>query len=263
MSGSRRERIRKPSYIPARTFAIAVLDFLDVDSGVLPAAQANLRAIGAPDTKYELAQTVLPILDGATSNIKESQEALAAWFDSAMDRVSGWYKRRVAWITFLLSLLVTALANASTVDLVHTLWNDQALRQAFVEQAKSTVEGDQPPYCEFSQDKGGLGCTNAVEAIERLPIPLGWDFCQASETRNENAESEACTDASNFGFGGGRTLAVPSDIREVATTHGFGWFLTAVLLSFGSRFWFDALSKLVNIRLAGQKPSESDASNKK
>lgn len=245
VSGSTLKPIRKPSYIPDRTFAIAVLDFLDVRSGTLAQAQTALKSIPKTDNRYELAQTVLPLLDGTTGNIKDSQEAIAVWFNSAMDRVSGWYKRRVAWMTFLLSLFITLLANASTIDLVQILWNDQALRQAFVEQAGRVVETGEQAARETLN-----------EAISDLPLPLGWNVCEPQEANAaciniRSDESRVTLSALGRAFG-----------RE-AGANALGWLITAVLLSFGSRFWFDALSKLVNIRLAGQKPSESDASNKK
>jgi hypothetical protein len=248
VAGTQLKPIRKPSYIPSRTFAVAALDYLNVNSGTLPWARATVKAIQPRDSRYGLAQTVLPILEDATGSIKDSQIALATWFDSSMDRVSGWYKRRIIKITLPLSLLIAVLANASTVELVHLLWNDQALRQAFVTQAQIMTEDGQL-VCEFSRQEG---CISLDASINNLPLPLGWNFCNVPETE------EHCIKPRNAN----------SDLNQLtlmgeARRNLLGWLTTAVLLSFGSRFWFDALSKLVNIRLAGQKPSESDTSNKK
>ena len=38
-----------------------------------------------------------------------------------------------------------------------------------------------------------------------------------------------------------------------------GWFMTGLALSLGAPFWFDLLSKFVNIRGAGVKPERQDA----
>lgn len=234
VSGNTLNPIRKPSYIPNRTFAIAVLDFLEIRSGTLAQAQTALEAMPQNDNRYELARTVLPVLDGAVNDITKSQEALAAWFDSSMDRVSGWYKRRIAWTTFLLSLLVTVLANASTLELIHNFWNDQDLRNALVSQATKLVEAEEATYCTLTeQEPPQTNCIDLTAEIEKLPLPLGWN--------------DATWQAS----------------PQAVVVQIFGWLLTAILISFGSRFWFDALSKLVNIRLAGQKPSESETSDKK
>jgi hypothetical protein len=37
-----------------------------------------------------------------------------------------------------------------------------------------------------------------------------------------------------------------------------GWLLTALAASLGAPFWFDMLSRFVNIRNAGKAPSEKD-----
>jgi hypothetical protein len=36
-----------------------------------------------------------------------------------------------------------------------------------------------------------------------------------------------------------------------------GWLLTAVAVSFGAPFWFDALNKLGSLRTAGRRPGEN------
>jgi hypothetical protein len=38
-----------------------------------------------------------------------------------------------------------------------------------------------------------------------------------------------------------------------------GWFVTALALSLGAPFWFDTLSKFINIRGTGVKPDRADA----
>jgi hypothetical protein len=37
-----------------------------------------------------------------------------------------------------------------------------------------------------------------------------------------------------------------------------GWLITGIAISLGAPFWFDLLSKFVNIRAAGQKPARAD-----
>ena len=50
------------------------------------------------------------------------QQALAGWFDSAMERVSAAYKRRAMLISLLLSLLLAVLFNIDSIHLFQSLW---------------------------------------------------------------------------------------------------------------------------------------------
>ncbi len=38
----------------------------------------------------------------------------------------------------------------------------------------------------------------------------------------------------------------------------FGWLLSALAISMGVPFWFDLLSKVINVRNTGSKPASSD-----
>jgi hypothetical protein len=42
----------------------------------------------------------------------------------------------------------------------------------------------------------------------------------------------------------------------------FGWLLTAIAISLGAPFWFDALGKLANLRMAGKNPEEKEKEKK-
>jgi hypothetical protein len=59
-------------------------------------------------------------------------------FDDVMDRASGWYKRRVQLILFVLALGLVCVINADSAALAQRLWKDDALRAAVVSQAKQS-----------------------------------------------------------------------------------------------------------------------------
>jgi len=48
----------------------------------------------------------------------------------------------------------------------------------------------------------------------------------------------------------------PSSLDEWLIAIG-GWLITIAALSLGAPFWFDALNKLSNLRMAGKKPAEA------
>jgi len=92
----------KPSYIPAKTFAAALLGVLQQERKAahndgLPAAVKKLDD-GA------LKDTLQPLVAQAGDDAAQAQANLEHWFDSAMDRVTGWYKRWSQLVLFLLGL---------------------------------------------------------------------------------------------------------------------------------------------------------------
>src|SRR5262245_53122408 len=89
-----------PSYIPSGNFAVALMDLAARGTdpnrnsgGGAPVLdlQSVRRNIG--NLQNEPVQRVLlSIIDAAQGDLATAQKSLEAWFDSTMDRVSGWYK---------------------------------------------------------------------------------------------------------------------------------------------------------------------------
>ena len=49
-------------------------------------------------------RAILLAIDTAEGDLQKAQANLEAWYDSTMDRVSGWYKRSTQWILFAIGL---------------------------------------------------------------------------------------------------------------------------------------------------------------
>ncbi len=107
--GYRGDRLM-PSYLPSRTFALAFIDtMLPPAAGGEPPTLATLRTkiAGLPDV---VRVPLLAQLDAAGTEIAKFREGIEAWYDSSMERVSGWYKRRV-------QLVLIGIATAATIGL--------------------------------------------------------------------------------------------------------------------------------------------------
>src|SRR5262245_39728354 len=142
----------KPSYIPSRTFALALLDIIGPAN---PDKNRNIHDIRAaikalPDDS-DIKRTLLILLDEANSDLGKLHESIEAWFNNAMDRASGWYKRRTQEIVFVIAVVLTSAVNADTIQIAKTLANDAALREALVAQAQEFAKN--PPQA--SQGAGG------------------------------------------------------------------------------------------------------------
>jgi hypothetical protein len=82
-------------------------------------------------------------------------------FDDLMDRMTGWYKRRVQWTVLVLALLGCVALNVDVLALGDRFLEDEVVKQAVVAQA---------------QDGPGSPAEAAAEvaALPELGIPFGW-----------------------------------------------------------------------------------------
>ncbi|HTU58901.1 MAG TPA: hypothetical protein VMF89_10720, partial [Polyangiales bacterium] len=127
-----------PSYVPARSFATALIDVVARSSRgphghTAPVSFASLRARAQTYKGSEHVRTaLLSALDNAQGDLRSAREQLERWFDSTMDRVSGWYKRSTQTIIFAIAVAVTGALNIDAIAIAETLYRDQATRAAVV-----------------------------------------------------------------------------------------------------------------------------------
>ena len=93
--------------------------------------------------KPQLGRALDSILLEAGTFTAEKEQALALartnvekWFDATMDRTSGWYKRNVQLVLFIIGLFVVSLLNIDSLRIANTLWREPTIRQALVAQAE-------------------------------------------------------------------------------------------------------------------------------
>ncbi len=144
---ARRPLSVRPSYIEPAHFAIALLDSLR-SSPAIP-LQAAIEAL--PDAQVR--RVLLALLHQSGGDLARFQEGIAGWFNSAMERLSGVYKRRQLLISFLLAMLLSIMLNVDSIHLFQTLWQNPALAA----QIKAAPAGLDP------------------EALRQMwALPIGW-----------------------------------------------------------------------------------------
>ena len=223
----RRDRLM-PSYLPARTFALAFVDtVLPAEGGGEPPTIAALRTKLAT-LPGGMRSPLLAQLDAAGGDIENLRKGLEAWYDSSMERVSGWYKRRVQLILLAIATAATIGVNADSYHVARTLWREPAMRIAIADMTEQNF--------------------TACEATPNAP-------CPAYET------SKAQADALSTLPIGWSNVPCPTDtIGWLARV--FGWLVTIIAVSLGAPFWFDVMGKIANLRAAGIKPSAAKTDGK-
>jgi hypothetical protein len=211
-----------PSYIPARLFALVLLD-------VVAPVQGTAKAPVEDQAVAQELRTALRTLTAATeADLEASRKKVEVWFDDVMDRASGWYKRKAQWALLAIAVVVTGVANADAINLATTLWQSPSLRASMVEAAASYAAGAQAAG---SQEETLDQAQQRLDQLSNSGLPLGW------------AEDKV--------LAGGKPAQWLSKLA--------GLLLTALAASLGAPFWFDLVNKLVNVRSTGNVPPRSAA----
>ena len=217
-----------PSYIPSRNFALALMDLAArgpaQDVGAAAAPPLSLATIRENVTKnitsVPVQRALLTAIDTAQGDFNIAVSNLEHWFDSAMDRVSGWYKRSTQWILFGIGIFAAVTLNINTLTIANRLYSDKAARETLV--ARASAMRDQPPV---NQTYGQVR-----DELAGLMLPIGWSTGIPLR-------------------GGGLSGAASIDMKTVDwwATIG-GWLITAFAATLGAPFWFDVLNKIMVIR---------------
>lgn len=218
-----------PSYVPSRAFALALFDLVaPVHDSTTTRTLQDIRNSVANISNEQVKTTLVALIDDAEGDLKKARENVERWYDDAMDRVSGWYKKKTQLFILVWALAVTLSVNADTVLIANTLAHDATLRTSLVAMAEITAKEPLP------QD--AKGTTERVQQmsseIKKLGLPIGWSL----EPKDPKS--------------------LPSDVGGWALKI-IGLSLTAIAVSLGAPFWFDVLNKLINIRSAGKQPERS------
>ena len=233
---------RHPAYLPARTFSTVVVDILAKDrAGRIEMAdiETGLKALPDGDVK----QSLLALVQSSAREVGEVQLAIEGWFGDAMDRVTGWYKRKTQIWTVFVAIAITLLSNADSLQITRRLWQDPVLRSAVVEEAKNRAQKPRPSV--------------TVE----YPDPN--DPTNPQVTTNNEGNTVSPEERALLGQVLGWQNALQDQSLRAWVERILGWVLTILAICLGAPFWFDLLNKFVNIRSAGKAPDEKPKKPKK
>ncbi len=202
---------QKPSYIPAATFAMALLDTLGpaalrnptVQSAGLDAVRAQVVALPADSSRDAL----LVMIDSAKDDPDKLRALIEGWFNAAMDRVGSVYKRHMQLVTLLVALLITLLFGADTIALADALYKEPALRAAIGGTVQAGVT--QPASAQA-----------VTQTLSQFNLPLGWNTPLPD------------------------TLV--GWLQKI-----IGFVFTTLAVSLGAPFWFDILKNFTTPRATG------------
>lgn len=178
-------------------------------------------------------QTALSsLLDHAGGEVAKAVTNIEDWYNSAMDRVSGWFKRRAHLILFVVGLFFAVALNVDSIFILRQLTVDKSMREALVASAKEAAKT--PPAATAAAANADFRAAQerlneSLGKFKRLGLPIGWE-----EMDVPNAPAQR----------------VPFFCLVL-----LGWLMTACAVSLGAPFWFDMLNKIIVVR-STVKPDE-------
>jgi len=260
-----RRRRNLPSYIPAGHFAVALLDSIargpspardvrgapvasdDAASLVNTAVTVDaLRASAALLASPQLQRLVLTAVDHSDGDLARVRKNIEQWFDGAMDRASGWYKRRTQALLFLLGISVAVILNVDTFHVMQTLTADKSFRDVVVHQA-ANVEAPASPASQVQLTR----IANARAALNDVGMPIGWRAWSPPAAGSASSAPHARMWPVPMQLCG--THVATSCARDHWLDHDWwlvlcGWLMTAFAVTLGAPFWFDVLNKFMMAR---------------
>ncbi|CUX34462.1 MULTISPECIES: hypothetical protein [Agrobacterium] len=243
------------SYLDSRNFAMALLTSLDPKTP-MPAI-TDLKAMvekidGAAAIPAGVKDVLAAALAMGETDIAKLRDHIALWFDTAMDRLAGEYKRQLRLISLGAGLAVAVGLNADSIAVGKAIWNDgdrEIVRQVGemlpeISQVNAAACASPPGSANEADAGAEMDCRlrRLADQLDNLrPLPIGWG--------QETVASPPSGAAGKIEVRGCSVLDMAVKL--------VGWLITALALSLGAPFWFDMLNKVMNIRGAGTPPQKA------
>jgi hypothetical protein len=231
-----------PSYLKDTRFADALMETLSTaevaSQTTLDTVVAGIEALPEGDVKTQLRTLVRQ--GGQT--LEDLQKSVATWFDEGMDRLSGAYKRNSQKVLLGLGLAMAVLFNIDALDTAQTLATNPSVRDAIVASATTAVEGD----------ASGSLPQDAITELRGMTPAIGWSVCWYPTDALSDPPAEQMPAPCGVNLGG---VWPPFDAWvNYSVLRIPGWLFTGLAVMLGAPFWFDVLTKFVNLRATGAKP---------
>ena len=192
-----------PSYIAKENFSSTLINMLRKqgrgihDWGKVSFSVENNACHFDPGTAKQLHA----MLEDADDDMEVFIQRLEMWYEETMDRVVGWYKRKVKLLIFLLGFIMAIILNLDTLEIIDTLSNHDALREQLVKMAETQVERNSdsdtiPPDTSNQQvqpsevpkpsnfDELTKAYMEVAEEVDQVHVLLGsgWNYKKTKET---------------------------------------------------------------------------------
>lgn len=236
-----RSTLDYPSYIPSDIFSEVLIDIIvqefETEQLIYNRGTKTYRlpeeiAGRSQEEKLEMALLCMghsefgALLLSFLNNLKKGEnleDKITNWYNNYMIRLRGWYKRSTQHYLFIAGFLIAAVMNFDLITVSSAIYKNSDLREKLIlnaEGMKPLVESGL-----ISEEELQKAIIEGYSKIQSFDLPIGWST----------------------------ELIQELDFQKIMTML-LGWFITGIFVSRGSSFWFNAMTKLINLRSTGLKP---------
>jgi hypothetical protein len=206
-----------------------------------PPGRASLDAAITAIANPQIRDFIKGISDRTQGDINAIESEVAAWFDGAMDRLSGEFKRWTQAATFAVALAAAVLLNIDSIRIGGALWEHPAIADQLLAAEQPPQSGSVPQSAPAQSPDFRVAEKQALENIQALldaGLPIGWPSGHLFDVSDGQSVPTYIWTSRTFG----QSLV--------------GWLITAFATLFGAPFWFDALQSIIRLKGAGPSPDE-------
>jgi len=215
--------------------------------------------------------------------LEQFNSEVSRWFDRSMGRASGVYKRNAKGVAIIIGFLIALFANTDTFHIVGRLAGDDDLRHVISTRVGSITQNTKSEDI-YSREQLRQLKQNTDEILQEISLPIRWTpenltqqfNCRPAIPVNNPAAPnpaptpppatspwktfyQACLNDANApeGFDLFRIVNVATRPASLIDTGRIfiGWLVSGIAIAMGAPFWFDLLSKVMNVRNTGSKPA--------
>jgi len=178
---------------------------------------------------------------------------IGGWFNGVMNRLTGIYKRKIQIMTFFIALLSAYFLNIDSIKIMHVLWQNSIEREVLSLEAERLIVGYlNEPDTEMSKEESLrlLG-----EYSVNFGLPIGWFGSWKTGDCISDEASSFVPGIKIFGY-----CYILEELEDAPSAYSWlllkfaGFLITAIASTQGSSFWFDILTRFVNVRSSGAVP---------
>ena len=260
---------KKPAYLSSANFSKVMLDLLkgpnplpgddfrkkiddSLTYGILVSSKNQI-------TQGDTFQHMKTLWADAHGDIDKFRTGLEQWFDDAMDRATGWYRRKTQGALIIIGFVIAVVFNVDTIEIAKKLSRDPELAARVVQQADNFLKAHPNLEQELEMQKQRIAqlrmsssdsARQQQEAVTTyMTLKKHRDSLLVKADSLVQGEIKSINDVLGTGIGsyqfrGNDCLSYTGYFLLSI----FGWALTALAVSLGAPFWFDLLNKLMKLR---------------
>ena len=226
--------------------------------------------------------------------INQFRNEVSIWFDRSMNRASGVYKRNAKGVAIMIGFSIAILSNADTFHIIGRLSGDDDLRQVITQRAANVTQRaaiNNPDQREVTKEDLRMLKQETNAVLQEIAFPIQWtpanltqQFDCLTPDQNQSGKTPVSPDLAPIDLNQwssfysaclppGRVVTNEpgQDVTNEFNLRLFGevvinrlltlvkillgWLITGIAIAMGAPFWFDLMSKLMNVRNTGTKPA--------